>query len=161
MARCAVNQLGEHGSEEWGGGLQATLRVHPTKLAGASVQDKLQLLRNDLSGTRKAPSVPNCEQCHDEPAANCLTGPSDVINGVRPCMGCWSQCTGGFTSVRERDCGSAEQGVGAVIITALDEVAWLLNLRGGDVDYNPIFISYAIVTPEAATLYIDSAKVSS
>lgn len=52
-----------------------------------------------------------------------------------------------------------EQKVGAVIITALDEVAWLLNLRGGDVDYNPVFISYVIVTPDAATLYVDSAKV--
>ena len=53
----------------------------------------------------------------------------------------------------------AEKKAGAVIITALDEVAWLLNLRGADVDYNPIFISYIIVTPDAATLYIDSAKV--
>lgn len=54
---------------------------------------------------------------------------------------------------------AAEQKVGAVIITALDEVAWLLNLRGGDVEYNPVFISYVIVTPDAATLYVDSAKV--
>ncbi len=59
----------------------------------------------------------------------------------------------------ELDFGNTEQKVGAVIITALDEVAWLLNLRGGDVDYNPVFISYAIVTPDAATLYVDSAKV--
>jgi Creatinase/Prolidase N-terminal domain len=44
-------------------------------------------------------------------------------------------------------------------VTALDEVAWLLNLRGGDVAYNPIFISYVIVTPDTATLYVDSAKV--
>lgn len=51
--------------------------------------------------------------------------------------------------------------MGAVIITALDEVAWLLNLRGGDVDYNPVFISYVIVTPDSATLYVDSAKVHS
>ena len=52
-----------------------------------------------------------------------------------------------------------EQKVGALIVTALDEVAWLLNLRGGDVAYNPIFISYVIVTPDTATLYVDSAKV--
>ncbi len=54
---------------------------------------------------------------------------------------------------------ATEQKVGALIVTALDEVAWLLNLRGGDVAYNPIFISYAIVTPDTATLYVDSAKV--
>lgn len=52
-----------------------------------------------------------------------------------------------------------EQKVGALIVTALDEVAWLLNLRGGDVAYNPIFISYVIVTPDTAALYVDSAKV--
>ena len=54
---------------------------------------------------------------------------------------------------------AAEQKVGALFVTALDEVAWLLNLRGGDVAYNPIFISYVIVTPDTATLYVDSAKV--
>ncbi len=43
---------------------------------------------------------------------------------------------------------------------AADEVAWLLNLRGADVPYNPVFLSYVIITPDAATLYIDPAKVS-
>jgi Xaa-Pro aminopeptidase len=42
----------------------------------------------------------------------------------------------------------------------LDEVAWLFNLRGNDIPYNPVFFSYAIVTPTETTLYIDSAKVS-
>lgn len=50
--------------------------------------------------------------------------------------------------------------VGAALIVALDEVAWLLNLRGADVDYNPIFISYVLVLPNAVTLYVDSAKVT-
>ncbi len=44
-------------------------------------------------------------------------------------------------------------------MTALDEVAWLLNLRGGDVPYNPVFVSYALLTHDAATLYIDAGKV--
>ena len=44
-------------------------------------------------------------------------------------------------------------------MTALDEVAWLLNLRGGDVPYNPVFLSYLAITPEAATLYMDAAKL--
>ena len=41
-----------------------------------------------------------------------------------------------------------------------DEVAWLLNLRGADVAYNPVFLSYVIVTPSGATLYIDQPKVT-
>ena len=38
-------------------------------------------------------------------------------------------------------------------------MAWLLNLRGGDVPYNPVFVSYVLLTPETAALYMDAAKV--
>lgn len=44
--------------------------------------------------------------------------------------------------------------------TPADEVAWLFNLRGGDVPYNPVFLSYGVVTQEGATLYVDPAKVT-
>ncbi|KAI0526346.1 aminopeptidase-like protein [Xylaria bambusicola] len=49
----------------------------------------------------------------------------------------------------------------AFVISMLDEIAWLFNLRGNDIPYNPVFFSYAVVTPEQATLYIDSSKLSS
>lgn len=42
----------------------------------------------------------------------------------------------------------------AYIVTALDEIAWLCNLRGSDVTYNPLFLSYAIVTEENITLFL-------
>lgn len=46
-----------------------------------------------------------------------------------------------------------------LIVSALDEVAWLLNLRGSDIDYNPVFYSYAIVTKDKlVTLYTDNKK---
>ncbi len=44
-------------------------------------------------------------------------------------------------------------------MTALDEVAWFLNLRGSDVSYNPVFLSYVLLTKEDATLYVDQQKV--
>eukprot|EP00884_Botryococcus_braunii_P009047 jgi/Botrbrau1/18143/Bobra.53_1s0015.2 len=53
-----------------------------------------------------------------------------------------------------------EAKVGALLVTALDEVAWLLNLRGSDVSYNPVFTAYAIVRPDSTTLYIDPAKLT-
>ena len=37
----------------------------------------------------------------------------------------------------------------ALVVSALDEVAWLLNLRGKDIDFNPVFFSYVIVTPDS------------
>ncbi len=42
----------------------------------------------------------------------------------------------------------------AYIITALDEVAWLCNIRGTDVEYNPLALSYAIVTEKDITLFL-------
>lgn len=39
----------------------------------------------------------------------------------------------------------AEVGATATVITALDEVAWLLNIRGGDISHNPVTIAYVIV----------------
>ncbi|MCJ1404829.1 hypothetical protein MMC11_008055 [Xylographa trunciseda] len=47
-----------------------------------------------------------------------------------------------------------------LIVSMLDEIAWLYNLRGNDIPYNPVFFSYAIITPTAATIYIDSSKLS-
>jgi Xaa-Pro aminopeptidase len=48
----------------------------------------------------------------------------------------------------------------AFVLSMLDEIAWLFNLRGSDITYNPVFFSYAIVTQDSATLYVDSAKLS-
>lgn len=48
-----------------------------------------------------------------------------------------------------------------LLITALDEIAWLLNLRGSDVDYTPVVIAFAYVSEDERVLFIDSAKVTS
>lgn len=54
----------------------------------------------------------------------------------------------------------AARGADAHILGALDSTAWLFNLRGGDVPYNPVFISYAIITAKKATVYVDPEKIS-
>ncbi|KAI0127512.1 metallopeptidase family M24 [Xylariales sp. AK1849] len=46
------------------------------------------------------------------------------------------------------------------VVSMLDEIAWLFNLRGNDIPYNPVFFSYAVITADSATLYIDSSKLS-
>lgn len=45
------------------------------------------------------------------------------------------------------------------VVSMLDEIAWLFNLRGNDIPYNPVFFSYAVITQAEATLYIDSTKL--
>jgi len=46
------------------------------------------------------------------------------------------------------------------LISSLDDIAWLLNLRGSDVAYNPVFMAYLLITPEKATLFVDREKIS-
>lgn len=52
-----------------------------------------------------------------------------------------------------------DEGAGAVVISALDEIAWLLNLRGADVEFNPVFYAYVVVTANQATLYVGLDKI--
>lgn len=51
-------------------------------------------------------------------------------------------------------------GVDGMLVTMLDEIAWLTNLRGNDVEYNPVVVSYMIVTAETATLYVNKEKLT-
>ena len=46
------------------------------------------------------------------------------------------------------------EGADAILLTALDQIAWLLNVRGTDVEYNPVVISYLLVTLDAAFWYV-------
>lgn len=48
----------------------------------------------------------------------------------------------------------------AFIVTMLDEVAWLLNIRGADVEFNPVVISYAAVTSTGSYWFVDTEKVT-
>ncbi|CCG82042.1 Xaa-pro aminopeptidase [Taphrina deformans PYCC 5710] len=48
----------------------------------------------------------------------------------------------------------------SIVISSLDEIAWLFNLRGSDVPFNPIFFAYATVTMTSSTLFVDSDKLS-
>jgi Xaa-Pro aminopeptidase len=51
-------------------------------------------------------------------------------------------------------------GAYSVVVAMLDEVAWLLNIRGSDVDFNPVAISYVIVTLDNVYWFVNSSKVS-
>eukprot|EP01125_Pyxidicula_operculata_P016222 TRINITY_DN5556_c0_g1_i3.p1 TRINITY_DN5556_c0_g1~~TRINITY_DN5556_c0_g1_i3.p1 ORF type:complete len:487 (+),score=116.01 TRINITY_DN5556_c0_g1_i3:74-1534(+) len=50
--------------------------------------------------------------------------------------------------------------VDAIVLSALDEIAWMLNIRGLDVPYNPVLISYLIVTTDETHLFVDQSKLS-
>ena len=54
-----------------------------------------------------------------------------------------------------------ELGASVHIISSLDDVAWTLNLRGSDVEANPVFLGYIILTKDDTKLYVDLDKLDS
>ncbi len=52
------------------------------------------------------------------------------------------------------------QGCEHALVSSLDDVAWLFNLRGADVKYNPVNYAYAISSPQCTTLYIELSKLN-
>jgi Xaa-Pro aminopeptidase len=55
----------------------------------------------------------------------------------------------------------AERGADWHFLATLDDIAWLFNLRGEDVSYNPVFISFALIGPDSVSLFVASEKVNS
>ena len=53
----------------------------------------------------------------------------------------------------------AQQDCSAHFISSVDDIAWLLNLRGSDVSYNPVFIAHLLLSPSACTLFIADGKI--
>lgn len=62
-----------------------------------------------------------------------------------------------LTTIREE---LKKSDANACILSALDEVAWTFNIRGNDIEYNPVVMAYGFITLEKATLYIDPQKLS-
>ena len=50
--------------------------------------------------------------------------------------------------------------VDGMLVCALDDIAWLLNLRGQDVHCTPVFVGYVLVSVDGATLFVDKAKLT-
>ena len=53
-----------------------------------------------------------------------------------------------------------EKGADYYLLSALDAVAWTLNIRGSDIPYNPVVISYAIIGQKDVRIFIDDAKLN-
>ncbi|XP_021772939.1 probable Xaa-Pro aminopeptidase P isoform X2 [Chenopodium quinoa] len=55
----------------------------------------------------------------------------------------------------------ANDGCSAMVITKLDEIAWLLNLRGSDIPHSPVMYAYLVVETDQSKLFIDDSKITS
>ena len=63
-----------------------------------------------------------------------------------------------LTRIRE---ALRSQHADGMLVTALDDIAWTLNLRGSDVHCNPVFVAYLLISTQRATLYIYKDKLTS
>ena len=54
----------------------------------------------------------------------------------------------------------AAAGASHHLVSTVDDIAWLLNLRGADVGYNPVFLAHLLVAPAGATLFVGAGKVN-
>lgn len=53
----------------------------------------------------------------------------------------------------------AAQDADVHFVSTLDDIAWITNLRGRDVSYNPVFLAFLMITPSTVTLFIDESKI--
>jgi Xaa-Pro aminopeptidase len=66
---------------------------------------------------------------------------------------------GRAAKLAETRAAMARLGADRHFISTLDDIAWLFNLRGSDVDYNPIFLAHALLDAHGATLFVADGKV--
>ena len=66
-------------------------------------------------------------------------------------------CSERLARVREAMSG---QGASQHFVSTVDDIAWICNLRGADVDYNPVFLAHLLIDRDSATLFIGRGKVS-
>ncbi|MDD3362461.1 MAG: aminopeptidase P family protein [Hespellia sp.] len=52
-----------------------------------------------------------------------------------------------------------ENGANTHVLTTLDDICWLFNMRGNDIAFSPLVLSYAIIYPQSAQLFVDKAKL--
>ncbi|WP_066802866.1 aminopeptidase P family protein [Moraxella oblonga] len=62
-----------------------------------------------------------------------------------------------LAQVREK---MTNKGANTHLISSLDDIAWLTNLRGADVDFNPVFLAHLLITHDTATLFVHDDKLN-
>jgi Xaa-Pro aminopeptidase len=99
-----------------------------------------ELVEDDLPGSvwKDRPPLPHAP-IYEHPLEYAIHGHAEKLADVREAM---------------KQAGATHH-----IVSALDEIAWVLNLRGSDVEYNPVFLSHLLVDADGATLFVEVAKL--
>ena len=97
----------------------------------------------------------------DENLVDAVRGPAPGRRARAPVAPLPTRFSGESSASRLRRVRRAMRGrkADALVVTTLDAIAWLFNVRGSDVAYNPVVIAYAVVTPDEAVLHVDRGKL--
>jgi Xaa-Pro aminopeptidase len=122
----------------------AVLAVASSRTLAANLYEKGARLRTDLDPLTELwndrPALP-AQPVYEHAAPHATETRTDKLTRLRTEM--------------------AERGADWHFLATLDDIAWLFNLRGADVSYNPVFISFALIGPNSINLFVASEKVDS
>lgn len=122
----------------------AVLAVASSRTLAANLYEKGARLRTDLDPLTELwndrPALP-AQPVYEHAAPHATETRTDKLARLRTVM--------------------AERGADWHFLATLDDIAWLFNLRGADVSYNPVFISFALIGPNSINLFVASEKVDS
>lgn len=106
------------------------------ELGAAGIELRIDL---DLPGEAwdERPALPR-QPVYEHAAAYAMTPRGDKLARVRDAM--------------------ARAGATHHLVSALDDIAWMTNLRGSDVEYNPVFLAHLLLDAERCTLFVDAGK---
>ncbi|MDI3394107.1 aminopeptidase P family protein [Pseudomonas sp. V98_8] len=120
----------------------AVMAVASARTLGSKLEERGARLRTDIDLLSQVwsdrPSLPN------EPIYQHLPPQATVSRGEK------------LAKLRET---LQARGADWHFIATLDDIAWLFNLRGGDVSFNPVFVSFALISQQQATLFVALGKV--
>ena len=122
----------------------AVLAVASSRTLAANLYEKGARLRTDLDPLTELwndrPALP-AQAVYEHAAPHATETRTDKLTRLRTVM--------------------TERGADWHFLATLDDIAWLFNLRGADVSYNPVFISFALIGPNSINLFVASEKVDS
>ena len=120
----------------------AVMAVASARTLGSKLEERGARLRTDLDLLSEVwsdrPSLP------DQPIYQHLPPQATVSRGDK------------LATLRET---LLARGADWHFIATLDDIAWLFNLRGADVSFNPVFVSFALISQQQATLFVALSKV--
>ena len=119
--------------------------------SAASVQELTEGLRAEGGINVRTNLDPLAQLWTDRPPI-----PLDVVS-IQPMEYAGESCASKLARIRK--CLTQIPACG-MLVTALDDIAWTLNLRGSDVHCNPVFVSYLLIGQEKATLFVDPRKLT-